>query len=98
MTAPRKVALMGDEIREAAKKYAVEWLPSNTVGGTFEAGARFARDFYEQREALWRELEEINGALCDHGQDCTDCDAMKQAALVARLRELRAALGLEEDA
>lgn len=90
MTDTREVVLTEDEIKEAAKKYAVEWLPSNTVGGTFEAGARFARSFYEQREALWREYvgvlnRKLNAQL--HGKAYTN--------LMKRYLELRAALGLE---
>ena len=85
MTAPRKVALTEDEIKAAAKKYAVGWLPSNTVGGTFEAGARFARSFYEHREALWQELTAL----------LTMPWALRETEDNERIAELRAALGLE---
>lgn len=90
MTAPRKVALMEDEISEAAASYSR--LPPTTGSEDYEVaayvvGARFAREFYEQREAKWREwmehkesivIEEFN----DDGE-CVECE------------RFRAALGLE---
>ena len=91
MTAPRNVALTEEGIKEAAKNYAIGWLPSNTVGGTFEAGARFAREFYEKREALWSELVKL-ASHCERRWASGQLVARED---LGRLKELRAALGLE---
>ncbi len=76
MTDTRKVALTEEGVREAAEEMVNKLFPGDERWkGTspeyhrkgFIKGARFARDFYEQREAKWREYVELltkeNGAL-----------------------------------
>lgn len=89
MTAPRKVALMEEEIGKRAWAWGREQpsihLSDLVVG--YENGARFARSFYEQREAKWREWMEHKEALVieelNADGECVECE------------RFRAALGLE---
>lgn len=82
MTAPRKVALTNHKIREASWDARDGVPPDSTYTDGFKDGAHFARDFYEQREALWREYVGLQPSVDD-------------TTGILRLHELRAALGLE---
>ena len=88
MTDTRKVALADEEIGEAAAEHCrtVQCDDDTFPTEDFIAGARFARDFYEEREVLWRELNDF--LLLQPPLDQDDMD---------RIRELRAALGLERE-
>lgn len=69
MNDPRKVVLADEAVGEAAAEHCrtVQCDDDTFPTEDFIAGARFARDFYEQREAKWREYVELltkeNGAL-----------------------------------
>lgn len=98
MTAPRKVALGDEAVVESAAEHCrtVQCDDDTFPTEDFIAGARFARDFYEQREAKWREYVELltkeNGALAGiaiaHGW-------AGSAENYEDGKRLRAALGLE---
>lgn len=94
MTAPRKVALADEAVGEAAAEHCrtVQCDDDTFPTEDFIAGARFARDFYEQREALWREYMTAEVATDDPSSTLEEYRRNS-----ARAAELRAALGLERE-
>jgi hypothetical protein len=79
------------EINEAgdAYVYGVDGMASSE---DFCAGARYARDHYDKREALWRELVDVEVALDD-----PLANAAEHRDAFARWGELRAALGTDKE-
>ena len=74
--------LTDDEVRKIGLEYVESGVNDFADTVSFRAGARFARDRYEAREKLWRELARL-GSISD--------------GCLYRSIELRLALGIDKE-